>query len=84
MTEHNPIDSSTYELIFEGLLNSLEEAKNGNARDMKLLKDHGLSDSQAYGVGLGKDVTYKALIKRIKSDLRAAQQEADGFEGFDA
>ncbi len=84
MTKHNPIDASTYELIFEGLLESLEKARAGNAKDMQLLKDHGLSDSQAYGVGLGKDVTYKALIKRIKSDLEAAQQEADGFEGFDA
>ncbi len=84
MEKHNPIDSSTYELIFEGLLRSLDKVIEDGKRDMKMCEDHHLEDTKVYGFALGKDHAFTAIRKRILSDLEVAQQEADEFEGFDA
>lgn len=84
MKEHQPISAVAYREIINGLLSSLDTLMEQNAQTKNLLEDHNLTNIPAYGVALGQEGTYTALKKRILSDLDAAQQEADSFEGLDA
>ncbi len=82
--ENQPISATVYREIIDGLLNSLDQLLEQNAETKKLLEDHHLTDIPAYGVALGQEGTYTAIKKRLLSDLEAAQQEANSFEGLDA
>ncbi len=84
VTENQPISATVYREIIDGLLNSLDQLLEQNAETKKLLEDHHLTEIPAYGVALGQEGTYTAIKKRLLSDLEAAQQEANSFEGLDA
>lgn len=84
MKETQPIDATSYRRLIDGLLGTLENLIVQNDKMLRMLEESNLKDSVVYGVGIGKQQTYKVLQDRILEDLETLQQEANEFEGLDA
>ncbi len=82
--KNQPIDAYSYKRIIDGLLETLDKVLESNSQAMELFIETGNEDLAGYAAGLAKAKLCRALKKRILSDLAAAQEEVNSFEGFDA
>lgn len=76
------ISAETYRRILDGLEADLEAGADACSRNEAAAQGAGLSDL-AEAASMRKSI-YEALAQRIRTDLEAAQQEAEQFTGLDA
>lgn len=82
MKRQTEIDAQTYRRILDALRADLEAGADACSRNEAAAQGAGLSDlAEAASMRRG---IYEALAERIRTDLEAAQQEAEQFTGLDA